>query len=197
MHANRWLWVLALVVMAFALASCGQQATSTGVEPPAVLEELGDDELVRIRLTQRASERLGLETAPVASAGGGRTGRAAAQHEQQGDRAGSEQGEAGALAAASLVVEVDPAHRCLLSRRRRWMPRRAKRTPSRSMYPSSSGCRAGLPSFGRCPRTAVSTVTSFSSPRGTGSTPRSNRASLRAPHLCLRAARAAHVGPQS
>lgn len=73
MHANRWLLVV-VIAAAVPLAACGQEAAQAEHEPPAVLEPASDDgELSRIRLTQRAAERLAIETAPVSSYGAGLT----------------------------------------------------------------------------------------------------------------------------
>lgn len=68
----------ALVTLTLVLAGCGSPpaATDTETEKPAVVEEIeGAENLHRITLTQRAAERLGIQTAEVAPAAGagGRT----------------------------------------------------------------------------------------------------------------------------
>ena len=73
MDANRWVLGVILVLVAMPLASCGQQAVEAGHEKPAVLEEMDDDGEIRIHLTQRAAERLAVETAPIEPASSGRT----------------------------------------------------------------------------------------------------------------------------
>lgn len=67
----------ALVALVLVLVGCGSPAadTSTEAEKPATVEAIeGTDGLHRITLTQRAAERLGIETVEVASASGA-TGR--------------------------------------------------------------------------------------------------------------------------
>jgi hypothetical protein len=67
---NRWMLI---TVLAFTvpLAACGNQQTAeAGHEPPAEVTHDGDDAgVTRIRLTEKAAERLGVQTAPVEPAG--------------------------------------------------------------------------------------------------------------------------------
>lgn len=67
MRANRWLLVVVLAVVAAQLAACGQEAAEAAHDPPAVLEQVEGEEgeITRIRLTAKAAERLGIETAPI------------------------------------------------------------------------------------------------------------------------------------
>lgn len=61
---NRWIFVLTLIIAAFALAACGQASTDTSERiEPASLEAIEGTDLNRITLTERAAERLGIETA--------------------------------------------------------------------------------------------------------------------------------------
>lgn len=64
-HSYRWI-VFILMMTALMLAACGQQAEGTAAEPqPALVETIEGTELNRVTLTERAAQRLGIETAPV------------------------------------------------------------------------------------------------------------------------------------
>ena len=64
-------WILlAALALAVAIAGCGQQPGEAAVEEPASVEEIEDSELSRITLSERAAERLGIETAAVAEQDG-------------------------------------------------------------------------------------------------------------------------------
>ena len=52
------------------IAGCSQEAGAPAAEEPAFVEEIPGSELSRITLSQRAAERLGIETASVAVLGG-------------------------------------------------------------------------------------------------------------------------------
>jgi hypothetical protein len=60
---------LLFIALALACVACGT-ATPAGATPiePAKLERIEGSDLQRVRLSQRASERLGIETAPVREA---------------------------------------------------------------------------------------------------------------------------------
>lgn len=60
---NQWIIVITLIMATFVLAACGQASPDTSELPaPAVLEEIDGSDLHRITLTERAAERLGIET---------------------------------------------------------------------------------------------------------------------------------------
>lgn len=63
-HSNRWIVVI-LVMTALMLAACGQEPEETEAEPPAVVATIEGTELKRVTLTERAAQRLGIQTAPV------------------------------------------------------------------------------------------------------------------------------------
>jgi hypothetical protein len=54
-----------------ALTGCGGEAAEAAADPPAVVEETGEEGIGRITLTEHAAERLALETAEVERAGTG------------------------------------------------------------------------------------------------------------------------------
>jgi hypothetical protein len=64
---NRRLWVAALPLIAvMLLSSCGEPVSDEHViDEPATIEEIEGTEVARITLTQRAAERLDIQTAPV------------------------------------------------------------------------------------------------------------------------------------
>jgi hypothetical protein len=59
---HRWITLLLIVIAALGLAACGSgQATQTKIEP-AVLEPIGDGEYSQVVLTEKAAERLDIQT---------------------------------------------------------------------------------------------------------------------------------------
>ena len=60
---NRWI-VAVLLAAALVLTGCAQTATTTPPQP-VKLEPIGDTELNRVILTERAAERLAIQTAPA------------------------------------------------------------------------------------------------------------------------------------
>ncbi|HZA27941.1 MAG TPA: hypothetical protein VE915_09955 [Actinomycetota bacterium] len=64
---NRRLWVAAFpLIAALLLSSCGEPVSDEHIiDEPATLEEVEGTELTRVTLTQRAAERLDIQTAPV------------------------------------------------------------------------------------------------------------------------------------
>ncbi|MFC5994851.1 hypothetical protein ACFQE5_11590 [Pseudonocardia hispaniensis] len=69
MHrTTRWIAAAAVVVgAALPLAACGQSGATTAKAPaPATIEPVGDTGVKRITLTDKAVERLAIETFPVA-----------------------------------------------------------------------------------------------------------------------------------
>jgi hypothetical protein len=57
--------VMAAMILALPLSSCRQEAAASPKQSPATLEESGQPGIKRVRLTERAAERLGIETAQV------------------------------------------------------------------------------------------------------------------------------------
>ncbi len=61
-----------LVLAAVAMAACGPSATNAPAKPEAVVvEKIEGSELERLTLSDDAAKRLGVQTAPVTSNGGG------------------------------------------------------------------------------------------------------------------------------
>jgi hypothetical protein len=72
MHRTaRWVTALALVIgTGLPLAACGQASTSTAkTKEPYTSEPIGDTGVKRLTLTDKAVERLSLNTAPVVQVG--------------------------------------------------------------------------------------------------------------------------------
>jgi hypothetical protein len=69
-RSSRWIWGLT-VIAALLLSSCGEPVSEEHVvaEPPATVEEVQDTEIPRVTLTERAAERVDLQTAPVETIG--------------------------------------------------------------------------------------------------------------------------------
>ena len=66
-RVNRWM--LAILVLALPLGACAGGTAEAAVDQPAVtVEEIDGTELSRLTLSDKAAERLGIETAPVAEA---------------------------------------------------------------------------------------------------------------------------------
>ena len=64
-HINRWT-IITLIFAGVLLSACGGQIPVTGEEDkPVRLEPIEGTDLNRITLTEKAAERLGLETVPV------------------------------------------------------------------------------------------------------------------------------------
>lgn len=63
---NRWI-VAVLIAAALLLTGCAQTATTTPPQP-VKLEPIGDTELNRVILTERAAQRLAIQTAPASEA---------------------------------------------------------------------------------------------------------------------------------
>jgi hypothetical protein len=63
------LWAI-LVLVAFATTGCGQSDVAAAeADRPATVEQIEGTDLSKVTLTDRAAERIGLETARVGSAG--------------------------------------------------------------------------------------------------------------------------------
>jgi hypothetical protein len=65
-HVSRWV-AAGLVIAALGLAGCGQEGTATTArpEPPAQVTSVDGATTKRVTLSERATERLGIETAAV------------------------------------------------------------------------------------------------------------------------------------
>jgi hypothetical protein len=62
---NRWIvMVAALIIAGLQLAACGQAAAPPPKENPAKIEK-GDNGINRVTLTERAAQRLDIQTAPL------------------------------------------------------------------------------------------------------------------------------------
>jgi hypothetical protein len=66
-HSNRWMvLVVVLIISALPLAACGQtSATTSNKIQPAKVEKIEGTELNRVVLTEKAAQRLAIQTAPV------------------------------------------------------------------------------------------------------------------------------------
>ena len=63
-HINRWL-VIVIVLVAVGLSACGPSTTSATKIEPAKVEVIEGSDLKQVILTEKAAERIGLETVPV------------------------------------------------------------------------------------------------------------------------------------
>jgi len=63
-HINRWAIVL-LVLAGLLLSACGPASETVEKEPPSKLEPIDGTDLSRVILTQKAAERLDIQTFPV------------------------------------------------------------------------------------------------------------------------------------
>jgi len=57
--------LIVMIVAALQLAACGPQATKTEKIAPSKLEEIEGSDLQRVILTEKAAERIGLQTVPA------------------------------------------------------------------------------------------------------------------------------------
>ena len=65
---HRWIVIVLLLIAAIQLAACGgSSAAGAESEKPAHLEEVEGSEFKQVVLTERAAERLDIQTAPVVS----------------------------------------------------------------------------------------------------------------------------------
>ena len=60
-HINRWL-VIVLVIIGLGLSACGPKVTTIEKIAPSKLEPIEGTELSRVILTEKATERIGIET---------------------------------------------------------------------------------------------------------------------------------------
>ena len=63
-HSNRWLIVF-LVIAGLLLTACAKVAESAAVDKPALVEKIEGTDLNRVVLTERAAQRLDIQTAPI------------------------------------------------------------------------------------------------------------------------------------
>ena len=63
-HINRWL-IIVLVIIGQGLAACGPKTTTTEKINPVTLEEIEGSELKRVILTDKAAERIDVQTDAV------------------------------------------------------------------------------------------------------------------------------------
>ena len=63
-HINRWL-IIVLVIVGLSLSACGAKSTPPTKIEPAKLEVIEGSDLKQVILTEKAAERIGLETVPA------------------------------------------------------------------------------------------------------------------------------------
>jgi hypothetical protein len=63
-HSNRWI-IVTLIIASLLLSACAKTAESAASEKPALIEPIEGTELNRVVLTEKAAQRLDLQTAPV------------------------------------------------------------------------------------------------------------------------------------
>jgi hypothetical protein len=61
---NRWL-IIVLVIIGLGISACGAESTPPKKIEPATLEEIEGSELKRVILTEKAAERIDLQTVPA------------------------------------------------------------------------------------------------------------------------------------
>lgn len=66
-HSKRLIFVLTLIIAVFALAACGTAPEEEELEAPYVLEPIEGTEFNKVILTEKAAERLGIETVAAVS----------------------------------------------------------------------------------------------------------------------------------
>jgi hypothetical protein len=63
--ANWWIGAILLLVMGVLFTGCNAPAATSSKEPPATIEKIEGTDFSRITLTEKAAQRLALETVPV------------------------------------------------------------------------------------------------------------------------------------
>lgn len=63
-HSKQWMMVV-LLIAALSLSACASEVQSAASEKPALVESVEGTEYNRVTLTEKAAERLGVQTAPV------------------------------------------------------------------------------------------------------------------------------------
>lgn len=66
-RTNQWIMTVALlIIMALQLTACGQPTAATADKiQPAKIEKIDGSEFKRVTLTEKAAQRLGIQTAPI------------------------------------------------------------------------------------------------------------------------------------
>ena len=64
-HRYRWMGILILILIGVQLAACSPENSSPPKIEPSQLEPIGDGEFKRVILTEKAAERLSIETAVI------------------------------------------------------------------------------------------------------------------------------------
>ena len=64
-HRNRWLMIVFLIVAALPLTACAQKSAAAANPKPAVVEPIEGSEFKRVVLTEKAAQRLDIQTAQV------------------------------------------------------------------------------------------------------------------------------------
>ena len=65
MKSKNFLLLLFVTVITLSLAACGPKPSTTEKISPSTLEEIEGSELQRVILTEKAAERIGVQTVPV------------------------------------------------------------------------------------------------------------------------------------
>jgi hypothetical protein len=64
-HRNRWLMIVFLIIAALPLTACAQKLAAASNPKPAVVEPIEGSEFKRVVVTEKAAERLDIQTAQV------------------------------------------------------------------------------------------------------------------------------------
>jgi hypothetical protein len=64
-HRNRWLIVVFLIIAALPLTACAQKSAAASNPKPAVVEPIEGSEFKRVVVTEKAAQRLDIQTAQV------------------------------------------------------------------------------------------------------------------------------------
>ena len=64
-RSNRWMMVVLLIIAGLQLSACAQASATTAKVSPSKVEAIEGSEFKRVTLTQKAAQRLDIQTAPV------------------------------------------------------------------------------------------------------------------------------------
>jgi hypothetical protein len=64
-HRNRWLIIVFLIIAALPLTACAQKSAAASNPKPAVVEPIEGSEFKRVVVTEKAAQRLDIQTAQV------------------------------------------------------------------------------------------------------------------------------------